>query len=95
MSSNMISLNPGPLYVDLETRKVRPGPHTNHESWKLVGFQPDVDTERVTLFMRGFMDDPQKAVGMVPTFIDDDGIFSLSVPVRSVHDHRTGQEEGE
>ena len=105
MTTNILSIQPGqpgegmyynvhkplpyPFHVDASTGDVRVGPQTGNEAWRLIGFQPAVDTQRVDLWREVFVVDPRKAVGMFPVFVDaNGGMFSLDVPVLKVADNR-------
>ena len=50
MNYNVHKPLPYPFHVDADTGDVRPGPQTGNEEWRLVGFQPDADTQRVDLW---------------------------------------------
>lgn len=54
----------------------------------LAGFQPDLDTQRVTLLTEDWRQIPASAVGMVPVFFEPggmgDGMFNLAVQITSV-----------
>lgn len=105
MTTNTLSIHPGqpgegmnynvnkplpyPYHVDADTGDVKPGPQTNNESWRLLGFQPDADTQHVEVWREDWLNEPNTAVGLVPVFVDaDGGMFSLDVPVTRVTDHR-------
>lgn len=88
MNYNVHKPLPYPSHVDADTGDVRPGPQTGNAAGRLIGFQPDVDTQRVDLWREVFVVDSQKA-GMVPVFVDaTGGMFSLDVPVLKVADNR-------
>lgn len=62
------------------------------EPKSLIGFQAERDRHEVDLFFHDFWDDPEKAVGMFPVFVDAGGTFwnhlwpVTSVSVRGVSD---------
>ncbi len=55
--------------------------------WRLIGLQRG-DEQSLVLTFPQFVNDPQSAVGLVPVFVDESGIFALDVPITSatVHD---------
>lgn len=57
---------------------------------KLLGFQ-EGDVQTVVLHVEDFKEDPQKAVGLHPVFLDRTGMFNLDVPLTDVSDHRSDQ----
>ena len=77
---------PYPIHVN-EDGRTEQGPQTDKKHWHLIGFQPDVDTQRIVLTRQEFLTDIEKAVGLVPVFSDGE-MFSLDVPVTAVSDHR-------
>lgn len=55
---------------------------------KLVGFQPDLDAQELVLNRQTFWEAPEKAIGLTPTFVDDnDGWFGMNGPVDHVIRH--------
>ena len=88
MNYNVNKPLPYPYHVDASTGGVRPGPQTNNEIWRLIGFQPDTNTQRVEVWLEDWLNEPDTAVGLVPVFVDADRMFNLNAPVTSVTDHR-------
>jgi len=51
----------------------------------LLGFQHDPTVQHVDLLREAFVRTPQRAVGMYPVFVRDNGeIYVLTIPVESV-----------
>jgi len=90
MGYNVHKPLPYPFHIDPETGRCIRGRGTADlgeappgDPWVLVGFQTG-DVQHVVLFLREFAQDPQKAVGLVPVFIDERGMFALTVPITNV-----------
>lgn len=89
MNYNVHKPLPYPFHVNTETGDVMSGPHTGNETWRLVGFQPDADTQTVTLRREDFAAEPNKAVGLCPVFVDEHGcMFNLTEPITRATDNR-------
>ena len=90
MSYNVNKPLPYPYHVSATNGSVKPGPQTNNEIWRLVGFQPDTDTQHIEVWLKDWLNEPNTAVGLVPVFVNVDGggMFNLNVPVTKVTDHR-------
>jgi hypothetical protein len=60
---------------------------------RLVGFQQEVNVQRVQLFVDEWRKDPQSAVGMFPVFSrGPGGLFHFTMPVEEVEVRRTPEE---
>lgn len=77
---------PYPFHIDVDTSKV-----LRQDMWKgnpatLIGFQQDVDVQRVDLFLADAMEtNPHRVVGMYPVFSEDNGgLYTYILPINSV-----------
>lgn len=69
-------MNPWPIIIDRDGSIISGRPDADH----LVGFGPKGEME-VTVFWRDALADPNKAVGLVPTFTGSGEMFSVDLPV--------------
>lgn len=75
---------PFPYSIDAD------GKVLDQDFWKgdpagLIGFQKDLDVQRVGLFFRDFTENPMAAIGMYPVFVEETGgLYCFTKPVESV-----------
>jgi hypothetical protein len=56
---------------------------------RLVGFQNDADVQRVNLFVKEWLEDPQQAVGKFPVFSRGErGLYVVTLPVEAVEEEQ-------
>lgn len=83
-NENIRESRPFPYNLDAE------GKVLDQDFWKgdpagLIGFQKEPDVQRVGLFFRDFTENPLKAIGMYPVFVDaTGGMYCFTRPVESV-----------
>ena len=77
---------PYPFHIDVDTSRV-----LRQDAWKgnpyaLLGFQQDLDVQKVDLFLADAMEtNPHLIVGMYPVFSEkNEGIYTYILPINSV-----------
>ena len=76
---------PYPWHIDPETGDVDRQDFWKGDPARLMGFQAEIDVQRVALHRKDFAADPQKAVGMFAVFLRKDGsMYNIEVPITDV-----------
>lgn len=77
---------PYPLHIDLATGDVQHQSFWNGQISRVIGFQPDVNTQSIALWFEDFAANPEAAVGLVAVVVGDKGgLSSIGGPIKSVN----------